>query len=294
MAEIQKGIQVGVSSLGAEELKFTASLAERAASAAGKVAIVEIPGCPQHSYLIVEENGIYSRCLPEPFPRNEYLDSVDQVPLRVNQLLTENIGTQIRLKPTVYYDENRITIVHNDAPDSRRLDRTNVVFYYAPQFQRLLDIAGGTTFERTPIATFRQRELIKLFTRDLAGALPADESLRIVKALRALDFESNTSGTSNIGRGKESMGISIKEEVKSTAGTIPEMVTFVLPVHTDAAVPGMAVIRCLLEIDTKNQSFTLEALTGEFDKAIQDTVQSVGVYLRAALKDSVPIYCGEP
>lgn len=273
----------------AEALKFTAEQAEKAIGATGKIAITMIPGDPCKDFIVVKPDGEYEIMEVSPEPRNHALMTTDQVAEYVGRITSADDGR----KPSVWYDNAKVVVLDDDSPGSRRLDRATVKLIYSPQFKKLVEICGDIA-KNTPPVPLRQREYIKLFQRDLRDCLPTDQSTALIKALRAIDFESTTNVGSNIGRGKESMGMSIKEEIKSSAGPIPEEIMLSVPVYTDSSVHTVNQVRCLIEIDTKQMTFTLEAFAGDIDNAVSNAVDAVGAVLGSLLKDTVPIFCGCP
>lgn len=282
--------EIGVDITGlAEALKFTASQAERAAGAEGKIEILPIPNDPHGEMLVVKPDGKYEMMSLTPVPRNHALGSTGEVQGYVERITEAGDDRE----PSVWFSQSAIVVLDDDSVESRRLDRATVKLEFTPQFKKLVEIGGNVSKGQVPV-NHRQREFIKLFTRDLCDCLPTDILLALVKSLRAIDFEVSGTTTSNIGRGKESMGASIKEEIRSSAGPIPEMLVFNVPVFTDRDVNTKFNLRFLVEIDIKQQCFTLEAFAGEIDNAVQSAVESVGSVLRAAMGESVPVFCGCP
>lgn len=285
MSDFESGATAGM----AEALRFTAELGEQASGAEGKLAIVPIPNDPGRGFFLVKPNGDYEYEEFNPEPRNHALGTTDQVADYVGRILSYPQGRN----PSVWYDNRCVVVLDDDSTTSRRLDRATVKLTLTPQFKKLVEICGNISTGAVPVA-MRQREFIKLFQRDLRDCLPADQSTALIKALRAIDFESTTNVGSNIGRGKESMGMSIKEEIKSSAGPIPEEIMLSVPVYTDSSVHTVNQVRCLIEIDTKQMTFTLEAFAGDIDNAVSNAVAAVGNVLGSLLKDTVPIFCGCP
>jgi len=285
MSDFESGSEAGL----AEALRFTAELGEQAAGAKGKLAIVPIPGDPGKGFFVVKANGHYEYEVFDPEPRDHDLMTTDQVAEYVGRIMAD---PQDR-KPSVWYENRCVVVLDDDSPGSRRLDRATVKLTLTPQFKKLVEICGNISTGAVPVA-MRQRDFIKLFQRDLRDCLPTDQSMALIKALRAIDFESTTNVGSNIGRGKESMGMSIKEEIKSSAGPIPEEIMLSVPVYTDSSVHTVNTVRCLIEIDTKQMTFTLEAFAGDIDDAVSNAVEAVGSVLNSLLKDTVPIFCGCP
>jgi len=136
---------------------------------------------------------------------------------------------------------------------------------------------------------FGSRRLFRELTNVLQRRLKA-----LLRALRALEWESSVKGTDVVERGRESMGRDIKQELQSKAGPIPEEITLTCDVYTDRSVASMAIVRCLIEIDPRAQCFTLEPLTGVIETQVRSVVEALGDVLKAAVKESAPVFCGTP
>lgn len=265
----------------APALRFVAGLAVDAASAKGLVDIVPIPNDPRNRYLIVNDENGYEIEEPAPAPRKTELQSVSEVAAYVNFVKTGLV------QPSVYYDADSVVIVHDDAQSSRRLDRATVAMEQTPQFALL----AGLDKQATP---YKQRDFIRLFNRDLRDCISPDDLRALLKALRALEWETGIKGTDTVERGRESMGREIKQELQSKAGPIPEEIMLNCNVYTDKVVSSYVMVHCLIEIDPRAQCFTLEPLAGQIDEAILSAVNSVGNVLRAEVKDSAPVFFGKP
>lgn len=168
------------------------------------------------------------------------------------------------------------------------------------------DVAALSLDQSTPMnwlgclpAALPQRDLIHVLRTLLRDAL-IDAGQGLVQALRKVTWEREENRASEIGRGKASIGKSMREEIKGM-DLVPEYVTFTVPVWD--GLPYQARIEVALDPDESNQTFRLTPLPGHNHAAgllaaaaqLKRDVREALAAHELADKDRMPeVYAGNP
>lgn len=255
-----------------QEIQQTAVAAE---GAKGKAVIVELPNEPAYVYGLVS-NGEFKRVTAEPQPRHVGLGSVDQV-IPYSVLASGEMGG----KPGIYFDERQVVCIVDDSLPSHRSDRATVMLLHTPEFALI-----GTLDNET----YTQKEFVSLLRVDLADCRTPTIS-QLIAASKAIDFSSQTSGHKHVEHGRESIGLDIKNEVRSKAGDIPEEVELEVRIFQDRALSQRHTIRCQVEVDARGGMFRLTPLPADLRQAMDRDMQYLETMLQAA---SCPVIYGQP
>lgn len=162
-----------------------------------------------------------------------------------------------------------------------------------------LEMSGPLQYLGALPLALPQRELIHVLRTVLRDGL-IDAGQGLVQALRKVTWEKEEGRAAEIGRGKASIGRSLREEIKGM-DLIPEYVTFSVPVWDGLAY--QAKIEIALDPDETNQTFRLTAMPGRDHSAALDAARAaLKEDVRAALvdheladKDRMPeVYAGNP
>lgn len=259
-----------------ETLGSIISLAQKADSAANRVALVAIPNHPNHDYLVVKENGNYEQHeLPLP-PRATKLASVDQP-----GLFALHAHQKWDCNPAIYYDPACINIRLEDSNLEKGRGVAACPLTQTEVWKRL------DNWSADPNTAWLSH---KVFIRELRvtfGECFASGDLdRLIDAIGQLDFIQGERTQSVAVRNRESMGREVMAEVKSVKGDIPEQVLLGVRIYRDPILLRQHPIRCLLETDPSNGRLALIPLAGELDNALDAEMQSLGELLRASVRSS--------
>lgn len=138
---------------------------------------------------------------------------------------------------------------------------------------------------------FDQRAFLTLlrtvFTSD---AMPMNTTL--INDIRVVKFEAAQSGSSEIGRGKSSVGKSAMASVEGW-DKLPEVVVLDVPVFANRFASQRTSVKCALEINEQEQRFQLFPLPGSVEDAITNIEGDIGATIREMIGDTVPVYYGE-
>lgn len=184
---------------------------------------------------------------------------------------------------SIFYMRDRVVLLIDD--EDRR-DRVTLALSLSPQLVCLDQMKGAV----------EQSALIRTLRTTLYGCFSPD--LKLVDALRNLKWNDETSGQSDIQRGRASIGSAIRRELTGLEA-MPEYIHFTVPVFA-SKVEHKAIIRCLFDPDEKTKRIILEPLPGEIDRALFMAEEEIGRRLALALKSgedgSVPcfLYHGSP
>lgn len=160
----------------------------------------------------------------------------------------------------VWVSNGHVDVVLSETSD--RLDR--VVLQYKPTdaFKGLQEINGKV---------LNQKNLIEALRTKIDGEYsPAN----LLATVRKIKFKQDSSGSSEVGAGRASMGRSIESEVAGLTDPIPEDIAITVPVYDDLVNEyggvHQAMIRCSLDVDPTEQSFRITAKAGEVSCALSD------------------------
>lgn len=121
----------------------------------------------------------------------------------------------------------------------------------------------------------------------------------LLPLVKRLKFNVSTAGDSTVGNGRESMGKRLEAEVAGLdGGSMPELVTFEVPLYDDLFDEKGEVIRrsieCSFDVNTVEQSFALKPRAGEIEKALRELDQYLIDQIKFGVASSVRVFRGVP
>jgi hypothetical protein len=287
-----------------ETLNDLTALAERAASASGKLAIIPVPNSPTNRYLIVQPNGDYVDEEPPLAPRSTALQSVDQV-----GLFALHARDRLGCEPVIYYSPGGVETSLCDGSMDLHRERS-VCPLKATKVWSLLN-----AWQEKPDSAWKQhREFIRELRVTFGDSFGPGVLDRLLDSIGQLDFIQGERAQSVAVRNRESMGREVASEVKSLKGDIPEEVLLSVRIYRDPVLLRRHSIRCLLETDPQNGRLALIPLAGQLDEALDIEMSGLGDMLRssvgssrrltgpdsetteeeAAAEWSIPVFYGQP
>lgn len=181
--------------------------------------------------------------------------------------------------------------------DELRDHIVNLPLVYHPQFDFLQDQNSGD-------GSISQRDLY----RELRTTFKRSVDQRTVEAIKNLKFEALTAGTSDLQRGKSSMGQQVIKELKGVM-ELPEDVTFTKVAVWAGHVEYVDKCDCYLDPDEQNKTLTLKPIPGEIARITANAEKELGARLALSFgqsdipssscmeadpKPKILLYCGKP
>lgn len=190
--------------------------------------------------------------------------------------LTANAAT-FDQSSELWYNRNQITLFSN-SHDHENAHRVFMKLELSPQFNRC------SVMENSKVIS--QRELRKLLKVDFYGCVPET----LVDVISKVNWTLDSSGESEIVRGKASLGNKLTQQIKGLVD-IPEYVDVTVPVFK-SKVYFAAKMKFYLEPDPETKNFSFYPIPGEIEKALCDAEKEIGKYLTAQFPEGFPIYFG--
>lgn len=252
----QGGFTVGVS-----ELEWVRGLSERAASASGKLSILQELS-DDLSITYVTADGQVSEKTRRPMARRFLFNSVDQLEASIDlaKSVFESESGGEKAIPAIFVTRNGVLIVWNLSGGSGR-GRDRSFYSVVPHDE--IDVFDNET------ENISQKKLLRLLRVNLKTAL-GELGNTLIPAISSIRWENGTRVSSQVGSDRESMGREINSEIRSLAGEIPDEIVLNLRLSRDPATPGRYPVRCVLQIDSSLHSFSLLPMAGELDRAWSD------------------------
>lgn len=136
-----------------------------------------------------------------------------------------------------------------------------------------------------------QKDFIRLLKIELAGCLPENALLDIVRKVK---FENGVTVAQEVKKNRESLGKEITSKVE-TAVEIPDYVRLSVPVYKSLGERETYDLTCSVEIDpTRVDAFRLAPIPDAIETVQQAAVQSILERLRDSLPEGVLCYYGSP
>ncbi len=254
-----------------DTLQLIQETAAKAAGAAGKAVILQVPGQPKHRVSIVGPDGKVTTEDNVPEPRKHTLGSLAEA--------IEFINEKGQSESVVWFDSDGIVVVLDD---STRRDIATLTLKYTPTIKLLTKIkADGEHFD--------QRDFRRLLRVDLAGSRKDDKLLNWVSNAK---FSTATTVGGVVTSSKESLGRDINDAALSAAGDFPEEIGLEVRVFDDASLKETWGVKCAVELFLREAEFTITPYPLEIHNAIESEVDVIGQKLRDAVK--VPCFRGRP
>ena len=255
-------------------IQSIAHLAEKAVGAKDKIQLVPIPNHPDGDLLVVKPDGSHSTLHVPGKPRVTFLRSVDQVA----PYATEAVE-RWNANPIVYYDQSSVVVV---------LDESNLLRQNAglasvalqPSFHYKL--LKGYADDRAK-AWQTHKQFMQTLRIDLQTAMEELAWQHAVRACEQLESDDATQTRSTSMRTRESLGKDILQEIRSSAGEIPERLVLKIRLFKDPALVQTRQIICGLELDPGSSRFAILPLDNELENAMDEEMAYLGDLLRGSL-----------
>lgn len=229
---------------------------------------------PDHVYRLNMPDGTSQLVEATPEPRGHRAMSLQPI---------LNFAAKYSEEAAVWYYRHAVVCLTDD--ETRR-DRITLALEQSEPLKKLQAIAGK------PID---QREFLLLLRTTFARCLGRAGNLYAV--LRAVKFQVNQAGHSNVGPGKASIGKTLEQEITGSAD-LPETIELDLPIFETGFPMLRGVVECALEADPATQKFSLIPLSGDIEREIAEAEAKIADLLVDGLKlvnaESVPVYYGSP
>lgn len=236
--------------------------------------IVTEAGLPPHKMAIRRSTGEIEIEDRPPAPRSNRPASIETL----FGLVMEEKGESAE----IWYSRRRVVGVMDS---DTRWDVATFTIEMAPQILALLQI------EKSP-PLLSQKSLVLALRTTFDGCLPGfPDFIRIVRELR---FETKAEGHGVIEHGKTSLGKSVRSELYGTS-SIPEYVTFEVPVFLNVPGQPRQSVRCAIEIHPESQNLQIIPLPGQIEGAIREAEELLGGHIRSGVGEiPIAVYYGEP
>lgn len=182
--------------------------------------------------------------------------------------------------PVAWFDFNRVALVIDDA--DHRVDMATLDLKPSETFTLLCKLRSSPTW-------FDQEGFIRLLRVDLAGSMPSESLLNVVRYLK---FENGVIAKSDVRHGKRSYDSAVVSKVESDV-EIPEEVGVNVRIWTNQGEDERLVIRCAVDIRPKEGKLQLIPLPDEIERVKNLAIVGLAGRLRDGLGD-VPSYFGRP
>lgn len=244
--------------------------AHKSMTAAGRVGILELPGCREKR--VIDAGGRLEAYMPDFPRRNHVLHSVAEIgPLR--ELFADG-------RIVVWVGREAVTVILND--QDYRDDRVVCPFEYTDEFALLSGLREQE---------FGQKALIRLLRCDLAAAA-TESSQQLLQVVKVISTKVLATGHGNFAeKNRSSMGKDIEAEVVSDRGDIPDLVRFRTRVFKDPALLREYEFTCQVEIEPQTQTFMLLPNMREIEQAEFEQRQRVRELLA---ETQMQVFLGEP
>jgi hypothetical protein len=231
---------------------------------------------PGFVYAIAKPDGEYTWEFAEPAPRQHIagnLQTVIDFALR-KDAMREVAGEPGSLgEPVVWYNRSSVVCVLDDYT---RRDRIALPLPLSKQMQTLQAIEGRN---------WTQQDLILLLRTTFRHSLADGDTL--IATLRRLKFIDGSAVDSAVQHGRASVGKEIRAEISSMAGSLPEYVSFSIPIFEN---PTLGQLRGTIEVALEplptRAEFRLIPVAGDIEGALAGAEYAVGEMLREALAEA--------
>lgn len=262
----------------AEAIRLIQETAVKASGASGKATIIDLRDTDSGAkkFLIVKPDGSTEQVAFEPYPRTHQLGSIDQfadfVPNAEERKITAN--------PTIWVCSGGVKLIFDDSAGSRRECHAYVG----------LTATAAYAFLLASDRRFNQKDFVKLLRYTLWECL--DDAGRLgLKAIRSFSSKNFVTSHGNVEHGRQSLGKELESEIRSDAGDIPEELTLHVRLFTDRALTRRFPIKCAIDIEPAEGTFSLRPLPEQLDAAVDEQLQAIAN--RLAEDTELPVFYGE-
>ncbi len=179
----------------------------------------------------------------EPPPRRVDIGSIDHI----GDYIAYAKGNLGAAQPVVWIGDSDIVVTLDDSPGSHREETATCRLKFTEQFNRLQELADQS---------FTSKQLIRLL-RVTFAVCGTDYSLALLKCARHITAVTQTGGNVTAHHGDESIERSVKSNMISQAGEIPENIFLRVQIFDDPALDAEHLIPVAVVTDPKEMSFEL-------------------------------------
>lgn len=218
--------------------------------------------------------------------------------------------------PPRQYEAGSVEAVVKLIDELGAADKQAFVFVKEGRIETILDERGDrrerVRMRLTPATAFTalranngwlgQKAMIEFLRTNLNAKY---DPASLLTTVRALKFDSTTSGESTVRTGRESMGKNVSARVAGLTGEDMEdmeNVTVTLPVYVDLLDASKSYelaefsVGCSFDIDVQEAKFRLRPKAGEIERALLEADRRIMDDITANVKDAtrVRVFCGVP
>ena len=229
------------------------------------------------SYFI---EGKYETNEVPPPARKHQVKSLDEIIRLATRFDNAEDGTAPR--PVVWYDETGVSLVLDD--ESHRFDVIGFPLETSDVFRKVMELKNSPR-------PFEQRDFIRLLRVDLAGTL---EPVVLLSKVRTIKFSTTADATSVKKAQVDSLGKTIRSQVETDGGDLPEEVALSVPVFKSFGLRFSVPVKCAVEVFPADGTFKLVPMPDEIERAQHDAIRRIAEKLGEGLPVTVPAYYGKP
>jgi hypothetical protein len=242
---------------------------------ANSAEVLKIPGDGRTQWVRI---GDELREIPvKPRPREHFTLSLDSMIDYVKVVHGSDFMADFATLPVLWHGDESIVFIPNDTD---RRDRVSMQLKPTKRYTLLQKLEA-----EKPL--FDQYAFIKLLRLEL-GLDPL-----FVGKFRKLSWGEGSRTDREHNHAADKLGKTINLQIENAAD-IPEEFDLQVPVY-DEFPNELMIVKCAIEIDTRNQRLMLCPLPNELDKAMKNTQQFIHEWLTRELAEcNVPVYYGTP
>lgn len=241
--------------------------------------IVKVSYEPSHVYFIRNRTtGELAKHEAAPAIRGYHLSTIDDVVEAVKAFATK----VPKADPVVFCGRGKITAILDEGTGRR--ERLVMDLPMSGEFEKLKELE-----RRSPMA---QKQFVSTLRISLAGSVdPA-----VVSTFRDLKFSRSEDGESAQTNSKETVGRKVRMELAGGGKPIPDEIDVTPFVYRDLVdEPLRQKVRCAIDVNLDDSTFTLVPLAGELERAQRQTDLWIKSHLIAALESEtspISVFCG--
>lgn len=234
---------------------------------------------PSHVYFLRDRaTGNLDRKEAAPAIRRYRLSTIEDMVEAVKSFASK----VEKARPVVFCGRGDITAILDE--NAGRRERLVMELPMSGEFEKLKELE-----RRSPM---QQKQFVSTLRISLAGSVdPA-----VVSTFRDLKFSKSDNGESNIGNSAQTVGRKVQMEIAGGGKPIPDEIEVTPFVYRDLVDESLRQkIRCAIDVNLDDATFTLVPLAGELERAQRQTDLWIKAHLIRALDaktSPVDVFCG--
>ena len=185
-------------------------------------------------------------------------------------------------RPVVWYDETGVSLVLDD--EGHRFDLITFALETSDVFRKVMELKANSR-------PFDQRDFIRLLRVDLSGTL---DPVVLLNKVRTIKFSTTGEATSVKKAQVDSLGKTIRSQVETDGGDLPEDVMLYVPVFKSFGLRFSVTVKCAVEVFPADGTFKLVPMPDEIERAQHEAIRRIAEKLVEKLPVTVPCYYGKP